>query len=117
MNKKIEIGLIGYGNWAKDAYVPSIMECPDVLIKAVAAPSKTTRQLAQQKFPEATVFDNYNSLLVTTGVDAVMIGVPSNLVSTVAISAIQADKHIWIEPPAPGDQQVTSMLELAEKST
>ena len=117
MNKKIEIGLIGYGNWAKDAYVPSIMECADVLIKAVAAPSKTTRQLAQQKFPEATVFDNYNSLLDTSAVDAVMIGVPSNLVSNVAISAIQADKHIWIEPPAPGDQQVTSMLELAEKST
>ena len=44
------VGLIGFGQWARQAYAPLLGEMPQVRVVAVAARSHTTRELAKQTF-------------------------------------------------------------------
>ncbi len=114
---KVSIGLVGYGNWAREAYVPALLDDGDVAIGAVAARSKETLRLASERFGEGTApFDDPFRLVREADVDAVMIGLPSVLVSDVAIAAIEAGKHVFLEPPQPGDARIADLLELAGRS-
>ncbi|MDE2860812.1 MAG: Gfo/Idh/MocA family oxidoreductase [Chloroflexota bacterium] len=110
----VSIGLVGYGSWAKEAYVPALLDDGDVAIGAIAARTEATRRLASERFGEGTaLFDDPFRLVREADVDAVMIGLPSELVSEVAIAAIEAGKHVFLEPPQPGDARVAGLLELA----
>ena len=75
---KVSIGLVGYGNWAREAYVPALLDDGDVAIGAVAARSEETRRLASERFGAGTaLFDDPLRLVREADVDAVMIGLPS----------------------------------------
>ncbi len=114
---KVSIGLVGYGAWAKEAYVPALLDDGDVAIRAVAARTEETRRLASERFGAGTaLFADPIRLVREADVDAVMIGLPSELVSDVAIAAIEAGKHVFLEPPQPGDARIAGLLELAERS-
>ena len=114
---KVTVGLAGYGNWAREAYVPALLDDGDVVIGAVAARSEGTRRLAAERFGAGVaLFDDPFRLAREADVDAVMIGLPSALVSDVAIAAIAAGKHTWLEPPPPGDSRIAALLDLAGRS-
>ena len=113
----INVGLVGYGNWAREAYVPALLDDGDVKIGAVAARSEETRRLAFERFGAGiALFEDPFRLVREADVDAVMIGLPSGLVSDVAIAAIAAGKHAWLEPPPPGDSRIAALLDLAGRS-
>ena len=114
---KVTVGLVGYGSWAREAYVPALLDDPGVEIAAVAARSEETRLLAAERFGVGTaLFDDPHRLVREADVDAVMIGLPSGLVSDVAIAAIEAGKHVWLEPPPPGDSRIAGLTDLAGRS-
>ena len=114
---KTTVGLVGYGNWAREAYVPALLDDGDVTIGAVAARSEGTRRLASERFGAGiALFDDPFRLVREADVDAVMIGLPSGLVSDVAIAAIAAGKHAWLEPPPPGDSRIAALLDFAGRS-
>ena len=113
----INVGLVGYGNWAREAYVPALLDDGDVKIGAVAARSEGTRRLASERFGAGiALFDDPFRLVREADVDAVMIGLPSGLVSDVAIAAIAAGKHAWLEPPPPGDSRIAALLDFAGRA-
>ena len=114
---KTTVGLAGYGNWAREAYVPALLDDSEVEIAAVAARSEETRGLAAEHFGAGVeLFSDPFRLVREADVDAVMIGLPSGLVSDVAIAAIDAGKHAWLEPPPPGDPRIAALLDLAGRS-
>ena len=109
--------MAGYGNWAREAYVPALLDDGDVEIRAVAARSAGTRRLASERFGTGiALFDDPFRLVREADVDVVMIGLPSELVSDVAIAAIAAGKHAWLEPPPPGDPRIAALLDFAGRS-
>ena len=111
------VGLVGYGSWAREAYVPALLDDAGVAIGAVAARSEETRRLAAGRFGAATaLFEDPFRLVREADVDAVMIGLPSELVSDVGIAAMMAGKHVWLEPPPPGDSRISGLLEMAGRS-
>lgn len=113
----INVGLVGYGNWAREAYVPALVDDGDVTICAVAARSEETRRLAAGRFgAETALFEDPFRMVREADVDAVMIGLPSELVSDVGIAAMMAGKHVWLEPPPPGDSRIPGLLEMAARS-
>ena len=114
---KTTVGLAGYGNWAREAYVPALLDDGDVEIGAVAARSEETRRMAAERFGAGIeLFSDPFRLVREADVDAVMIGLPSGLVSDVAIAAIDAGKHAWLEPPPPGDPRIAALLDLSGRS-
>ena len=111
------VGLVGYGNWAREAYIPALLDDAAAEIGAVAARTEETRRLASESFgADTALFDDSFRLVREADVDAVMIGLPSELVSDVASAAIEAGKHVWLEPPPPGDGRIAGTLDMAGRS-
>ena len=117
INSPIRIGLIGLGSWARRAYVPILQEQSNVNVLAVAARSTATLGLARDIFgPTTELYSDYASLLARADIDAVMIGLPPSLTAQATIAALEADKHLWVEPPIEGADDTNGVLELAGKS-
>ena len=107
------VGLIGFGQWARQAYTPLLGEMPQVRVVAVSARSHTTRTLAKQTFGTGTkTFENYHDLLNDSTVEAVLIALPNSLHAPVLQAATRSRKHLFFEPPIAEDSETaTHVLE------
>ena len=113
----IRVGFIGFGNWTQKAYVPALREHNNVELVAVAARSKETHSIARAMLGESfKSYTDYKKLLADPNIDAVMIGTPPNLSSTVTLSAIKASKHTFVEPPLDDSNTTKNLFKLVYKS-
>ena len=100
------VGLIGFGQWARQAYAPLLAEMPQVRVVAVAARSHATRELAKGAFgAETKTFADYHELLNDSTVDAVLISLPNSLHALVLQAAARSNKHLFFEPPVAEDSE------------
>ena len=103
------IGIIGFGQWARQAYAPLLGEMPQVRVVAVSARSHTTRELAKQTFGAGTkTFEDYHDLLNDSTVDAVLIALPNSLHAPVLQAAAVSKKHLLFEPPVAEDSETAT---------
>ena len=107
------IGIIGFGQWARQAYAPLLGEMPQVRIVAVSARSHTTRERAKEVFGAGTkTFADYHDLLNDSTVDAVLIALPNSLHAPVLQAAARSNKHLFFEPPvAINSETATQVLD------
>ena len=54
---------------------------------------------AREKFPKAKVFADYRELLEQKDIDAVMVSTPDHMHATIAISAMELGKHVYVQKP------------------
>ena len=102
---KINVGLIGFGQWPRQAYAPVLTELDQVEVTALAAPSAATRTLATEAFGrQLRLHEHWASLLDDPSIDAVMVALPNALHAEVITAALAADKHLFYEPPAGQDE-------------
>ena len=117
MAKGIEVGLIGYGGWAREAYVPGVLDDPGVKIGAAAARTDETLAAARRDLGGSVeLFKDFRELLGRPEIDAVMIGAPRPVNARIAIAAIEAGKHMWVEPPFADGEETDELLERAAGS-
>ncbi len=96
----VKLGLIGMGEWPKEAYLPILKELDAAEVVAVAARSDATRQLARQEFGEQiATYPSYRELLHDDAIDAVMVALPNDLHAAGIEAAIASGKHVFYEPP------------------
>jgi predicted dehydrogenase len=96
----VRLGLIGLGEWPRQAYVPVLKDIQSVDVCAVAAKSSATRQYARQQFGEkVVVYSDYHDLLEDPAVDAVTLAVPNPIHAEALDAAVSAGKHVFYEPP------------------
>ncbi len=96
----VRLGLIGLGEWPRQAYVPVLKDLESVEVYAVAAKSAATRQYARQQFGEPVVlYADYHDLLVDPAVEAVTLAVPNPIHEEAIGAAVSSGKHVFYEPP------------------
>ena len=97
---RVRLGLIGLGEWPRQAYVPILKEMDTVQVCAVAASSSATRQYAQEQFgPDTSLHADYRELLLDPKIEAVTLALPGRLHTQSIESAVAAGKHVFYEPP------------------
>lgn len=81
-------------------------------------PMERSRQEALEKFPNCTVFADYDEALQTVQPDAVFILTPTKLHLSMAAQAIRAGTHVFIEKPLSNSPEGVEELErlAAEKN-
>ncbi|WP_062058767.1 Gfo/Idh/MocA family protein [Aquimarina longa] len=96
----IKIGIIGYGKWVKNAYIPAITNDGRATIVAISAKSDATIAAIQSQFGDTiAIYTNYKELLNDPSIDAVLIAVPDALHGQIVLDALDSDKAIFYEPP------------------
>jgi len=96
----VKLGLIGLGEWPRQAYVPVLKELDTVRVCAVAAPSSATQEYAREQFGSQTiVYGDYRELLRDENVEAVTLALPNALHNEAIQAALASGKHVFYEPP------------------
>ena len=119
--KRIRIGFVGVGKRGWRALL-RLSVIPRVDIAAICDVEDTAMRqcresLAEKKLPPAKEFfgpESYRDLCQWDGVDVIYACVPWKLHAPVALAAMRADKHVFVEVPATMD--VDSCWELVETS-
>ncbi|HNW56469.1 MAG TPA: Gfo/Idh/MocA family oxidoreductase [Bacteroidales bacterium] len=104
----IKIGIIGYGDWVKNAYMPGLKHDGRAEIVSISARSKATQDLIRENFGDTVkVYSDYNDLLKSNA-DAIMIAVPDNMHSTIITTALKSGKAVFYEPPIAHTRELIS---------
>lgn len=96
----LRIGLIGFGAFTRNAYLPALQYDERAEVTAVTAASEQTRQYAKELFGEkVTVYHSYETLLKHPELDAVMVAVPDRFHHSVLSDVVSAGIPVFYEPP------------------
>lgn len=92
------IGIIGYGYWGPNL-VRNFADTADVAVAAVADLDDAKLRLVERRYPGIRTTANFQDLLDDPSVDAVAIATPVRSHFEIAMAALRAGKHVWLEKP------------------
>lgn len=97
---KIKIGIVGYGSWVKDAYIPGLRHDGRAEIVGISARSEATIKSIKKDFGNSVdIYKGYEDLLASTKIEAVMIAVPDSVHAEAITAALASGKALFYEPP------------------
>jgi predicted dehydrogenase len=110
-----KMGFIGYGYWGPNL-VRNFAELPGVTLAAVADPDSKKLEIVQRRYPGVRTEARYQDLLQDPSIDAVAIATPVSTHFDIAMAALKAGKHVWLEKPmTETSQQARQLTEEAER--
>ena len=96
----IRLGIIGFGSWAINAYLPAITKIPDVEVVAAAGRSEATQNAARAALGRgALITSDFQELLDPGVIDAVMIAVTEDQHAVTIGAAVASGLPVFYEPP------------------
>jgi len=115
--EKLKLGIIGLGGISQVVHLPIFSKLKNVSIEAVAEINKNRLLAVGEKFNITKRFTDYNELLKESDINAVIIATPTSTHHEIAIAALTAGKHIFVEKPiARNFQEAKAINDLAEKN-
>ncbi len=94
----IKIGVIGYGYWGPNL-VRNFSEISEAKIVAVSDLSEARLRLVKARYPAIETTIDHQVLLSNPDVDAVAIATPVSTHYDLALRALEAGKHVFLEKP------------------
>lgn len=111
----INIGVIGYGYWGPNL-VRNFAETPGVTVRTVADLDGSKLATVQRRYPGIKTTANFMELINDPGIDAVAIATPVSTHFELAMAALKADKHVWVEKPmTESSLQARKLVDEADK--
>ena len=111
----INIGIIGYGYWGPNL-VRNFAETPGARVSWVSDLDSAKLDLVRRRFPAVGVSTNYRELLEDPTTDAIAIATPVHTHYEIALEALRAGKHVWLEKPMTETSvQARRLVEEAER--
>ncbi len=89
---KVTVAVIGCGNIANSAHIPSYMANPDVRIKYFCDIIPERAQNAVEKYGCGTAVADYRRVLEDPEIEAISVCVPNNMHSVISIDAMRAGR-------------------------
>lgn len=96
---ELGVGFVGCGRATEDLHVPAILRVPGLRVAAIADSSADALGRLKRALPEAHVFTSALDLVNDPTVDIVAVCVPPSFHADVAIAALGAGKHVYLEKP------------------
>jgi len=99
IEKKINIALIGAGNFVKSVRIPDIKKIKDFNIMAVVTKFPGESKQVAKKVKANYCTCDYKKVLSDKGIDAVLIGTRHDTHAQITIDALNKRKHVFCEKP------------------
>src|SRR5438067_925164 len=115
--RRVRVGVVGAGRFAKECHVPGVQAHPQGEVVALCARNRerAAAMAAQLGVPE--VYTDYRELIARPDVDAITVATPDALHLPVAVAALEAGKHVFCEKPlAMNVAEARTMVEVAGRS-
>lgn len=95
---EMRVGVIGYGYWGPNL-VRNFVESPHFEVAAVSDLDESKRKRAKMRHPNVRVTARAEDLVNATDIDLVAIATPVHTHFDLAMAAIKAGKHVFVEKP------------------
>lgn len=105
----VNIGIIGYGYWGPNL-VRNFAELSGARVTAVSDLDPAKLALVQRRFPSVEVTTQFRDLLNNPAIDAIAIATPVHTHFDLAMAALRAGKHVWVEKPMTETSQQARQL-------
>jgi predicted dehydrogenase len=92
----VRVGVVGAGRWGRNL-VRNLHEMGS--LAAVADPSPAIRAATSESFPDVEISDTHRAVLDAPDIDAVVIATPAATHAELALEALAAGKHVFVEKP------------------
>ena len=113
--KIVNIGVVGYGYWGPNL-VRNFSELKEARVHTVADLNPKVLEIVARRFPATKTTTDFQEMIRDPEIDAVAIATPVNTHFSLAMAALKAGKHVWLEKPmAETSLQARSLVEEAEK--
>src|SRR5207302_8997002 len=97
---RVRIGVIGCGMVAQAEHLPNLLQLSDRFeIAALADPSATVREAMGTRYAVPRMYDGYAALFEAGNLDAVVISAPAAAHAEIALAALDAGLHVFVEKP------------------
>lgn len=104
-SRDIGIGFVGCGHIARAVHLRILARLPGARMVAIAEPEQRARAAASAQVPGAAAFRDYPELLADPAVEAVVLGLSNDRHAEVAIAALDAGRHVYLEKPLATDAE------------
>jgi predicted dehydrogenase len=94
----VTVGVVGLGYWGPNL-ARNFAALPGSDLRWVADPSPEARERAAAAFPGAKTAEGIDELLADRDLDAIVIAAPVPLHADLAVRALEAGKHCFVEKP------------------
>lgn len=98
-NREIRIGIAGCGEVTRAKHLPALLQVPGVVISAVCDVDEGRGQRVAKQFGIAAHYRDLTEMLAETEIDAAGICTPTGTHAALAVLAMRAGKHVWVDKP------------------
>ena len=114
MSARIRIAAVGVGYWGPNL-VRNLQESPLFEVAAVCDIRPKALELIERRYPSVPRTTRFEDILADSTVDAVAIATPVSSHYPLAMSALQAGKHAFVEKPLAGSSiEALALRDMAE---
>jgi myo-inositol 2-dehydrogenase / D-chiro-inositol 1-dehydrogenase len=110
MRKPVRVGVIGCGRVTAHRHLPALSRIPNAEIVALADCDPTLLKDVADRFRVPHRYPDVRTLLDKTSVDVIAVCVPVELHAEVALAALDAKKHVFIEKPLSVDLEQADLI-------
>ena len=111
----MNIGIVGYGYWGPNL-VRNFNAIKGARVHSVADLDERRLHLVKTRYPETQTTTDVRSMIADPAIDAIAVATPVSSHYELALSALQAGKHVFIEKPLTETaEQAERLIEEADK--
>src|SRR5690606_23313055 len=114
-NRQLGVGVIGYGYWGPNL-VRNFSNGISTHVVSICDLDPGKLATSQRLYPGVTTTSDFHDLLTNPAIDAIAIATPTRTHYALALAALKAGKHVFVEKPlAPTAEQVRSLIDEANR--
>ncbi len=98
-SSKVRLGVVGCGRVTESRHLPALREMGEFEVVALSDVDDARLERVAERFGVGRRCRDYRELIEDSGVDAVAVCVPPKLHAEVALAALAAGKHLFVEKP------------------
>lgn len=98
MRTPVTVGVVGLGHWGPNL-ARAFAELPESQLTWLCDLKAEARLRAQSRYPRVRITPDYDDLLDDEDLDAVVLATPPATHHELALAALEADKHVFVEKP------------------
>jgi predicted dehydrogenase len=111
----IHVGILGYGYWGPNL-VRNFCDVVRMRVSAIADQDEAKLSLARSRHPSVRATTDARSVIHDPAIDAIAIATPVSTHFELALAALRAGKHVWLEKPMTETaEQARILVEEAER--
>lgn len=94
----VNVALIGYGQWGREI-ADTLLRIEEANISAIVDTYDVMLTRAERSLPEAARHSDYRVVLDDPEISTVIIATPTHVHRQIAVDALEAGKHVYVEAP------------------